>query len=294
MNVLRPLAAAIAAIALLGACASQRNAPEGTVTIGTFNMEWLGDGTNDRKPRTDADYLRIADIVLKSGADVLGVQEVENEAALRKVLRYCSGFDGMVLQGETEQNVGVIWRKTVTVDSVGPFDGLVVQPKRSRPGLVVRCRYEGFDWLMMVVHLKSTSRFDSTNQLRELARDIRSKQASALRQWTDSVLAAGGEQDVLIVGDMNDFPTRRSLPTLTALEESSSMRFLTKDMKSCGRADRLAIDHVLASTQASERAIQSSIRTEDFHTFLDSESANKVSDHCPVIVRFHSARADND
>jgi endonuclease/exonuclease/phosphatase family metal-dependent hydrolase len=288
------LLAAAVLCGFLAGCASQRNAPEGTVTVGTFNMEWLGDGPGDRKPRTDADYLRIADIVIKSGADVLGVQEVENEAALRKVLRYCQDFDGMVLKGETDQNVGVIWRKSVTVDSIGPFDGLVVQPKRSRPGLVVRCRYEGFDWLMMVVHLKSTSRFDSTNQLRELAREIRSKQAAALRNWSDSVLASGAEQDVLIVGDMNDFPSRRSMPTLTTLVDSPSMRFLTKDMKSCGRADRMAIDHVIASTQASKRAIASSIRTEDFYAFLDKESADNVSDHCPVLVRFHSAAADND
>ena len=55
------------------------------VTIGTFNMEWLGDGVGDTKKRTDADYLRIADIIEKTGADVIGIQEVENEAALKKV-----------------------------------------------------------------------------------------------------------------------------------------------------------------------------------------------------------------
>ncbi|MBU3741275.1 MAG: hypothetical protein FGM24_03205 [Candidatus Kapabacteria bacterium] len=289
----RLLAAALVAVMAVG-CASNRPAPDGTVTVGTFNMEWLGDGNGDRKPRTDADYLRIADIVIKSGVDVLGVQEVENAAALRKILRYCADYDGMVLRGETDQNVGVIWRKSVKVDSVGPYEGLVVQAGRSRPGLVVRCRYEGFDWMMMVVHLKSTSRFDSTNQLRELAREIRSQQASALRRWSDSVLAAGAEKDILIVGDMNDVPTKKSMPTLTALTESTAMRFLTKDMKSCGPRDRLAIDHVVASTQAASRLVAGSIRTEDFHSFLDAESAEKVSDHCPVVVRFHSAAADND
>ena len=280
--------------ALLAGCATNRSAPDGTVSVGTFNMEWLGDGAGDRKQRSDADYLRIADIVIKSGADVLGVQEVENEAALRKVLRYCPDFDGMVLEGETDQNVGVIWRKTVKVDSIGPFDGLVVQPKRSRPGLVMRCRYEGFDWLMMVVHLKSTSRYDSTNQLRELSREIRAKQAEALRRWTDSVVAAGAEKDVMIVGDFNDAPMRKTMPTLTALVESPSVRFLTRDLKSCGRGDRPAIDHVLTSTQAAERAIESSVRMEDFHEFLDKAEADKVSDHCPVIVRFRSSQADND
>lgn len=287
------VAGVLVALLVIG-CASNRPAPDGTVTVGTFNVEWLGDGSEDRMPRTDADYLRIADIVIKSGADVLGVQEVENDAALRKILRYCSEYDGMVLKGETAQNVGVIWRKSVKVDSVGPYEGLVVQAGRSRPGLIVRCSYEGFDWLMMVVHLKSTSRFDSTNQLRELAREIRSQQASALRRWSDSLLTTGAEKDILIVGDMNDVPTKKTMPTLTALTESTSMRFLTKDMKSCGPRDRLAIDHVIASAQAASRLVAGSVRTEDFHAFLDAESAEKVSDHCPVVVRFHSAAADND
>lgn len=273
-------------LGVFAGCSTPHGTPEGTVTVGTFNMEWLGDGVDDRKPRADQDYLRIADIVLKSGVDVMGLQEIENETALRKVLRYCDGFDGMVLKGETEQNVGVLWRKTVDVRPIGAYMPLVVQPKRSRPGLLVQCKKDGFDWLMMIVHLKSTSRFDSTNQLREESRVVRSRQAEILRAWADSVLAAGKETDLFIVGDLNDFPTRRSMPTLTALAESSSMRFVTRDLKSCGKGDRNAIDHVVASTTAARRLIDGSVRTEDFHAFLDATDADKVSDHCPVVVRF--------
>lgn len=286
MSMRRHLVLGSCLLAILVGCSTPHGTPDGTVAVGTFNMEWLGDGVGDRKPRNDADYLRIADIVLKSGADVLGVQEVENETALRRVLRYCEGYDGMVLKGETEQNVGLIWRSNVSVRVLGAYMPLVVQPQRSRPGLVVHCTRDGFDWVMMIVHLKSTSRYDSTNQLREESRVVRSKQAAVLRAWADSVVADGKETDVFIVGDLNDFPTRRSMPTLTALAESSDLRFLTRDLKSCGKGDRNVIDHVVVSSTAARRYIDGSVRTEDFHAFLDAADADKVSDHCPVVARF--------
>jgi endonuclease/exonuclease/phosphatase family metal-dependent hydrolase len=125
--------------------------------VATFNVEWLGDGVNDTKPRTDGEYMRIADIIIKTGADVVGLQEIENQAALNKVLRFLKQeheYEGIVLEGYGgQQHAGVMWKKSITVTPKGAYTPLVTEAGRSRPGFVVECKKGDFDWVMMVVHL---------------------------------------------------------------------------------------------------------------------------------------------
>ena len=282
------------ACAFLLACHTPQGAPENTVIIGTFNIEWLGDGASDLKPRSDQECLLIADVIARTGVDVLGVQEVENDVALRRVTRYLDGYTGYLADAGIKQNVGLIVRKGVQVEPLGTYDALTLGRRGLRPGYVVRCTKGSFDWVMMVVHLKSTSRHDSTNQLRDESRQIRLEQVALLKRWSDSVIAAGKERDVIIVGDFNDFTSRRQNATLTPLLESSSMQFLTGALKSCKNDNWTTIDHVVVSTSAQERVMKGSERMENTRAFLQPQMADAVSDHCPVIVRFSTAGPDND
>lgn len=293
MNHLRVIISA-ATCALLVACQTPQGSPDTTVTIGTFNIEWLGDGVSDTKPRTDQECLLVADVIARTGVDVLGVQEVENDAALRRVTRYLDGYTGYLADAGIKQNVGLIVRKGVNVEVLGTYDALTLGRKGLRPGYVVRCTKGSFDWIMMVVHLKSTSRHDSTNQLRDESRQIRLEQVALLKQWSDSVVAAGKERDVVIVGDFNDFTSRRQNATLTPLLESSSMQFVTGALKSCKNDNWTTIDHVVVSRSAQERLMKGSERMENTRAFLQPQMADAVSDHCPVIVRFSTAGPDND
>lgn len=291
---LKVLPSVLPAVLLLGSCASQQS-PDTTATIGTFNIEWMGDGIGDRVVRTDADHLRIADIIIKSGADVLGVQEIENERALKLILRYLDGYDGFVTEAGSQQRVGVIYRKGVQVEKVGEYRPLQLEMGDTlRPGLVVKCRKGSFDWLQMVVHLKSTSRFDSTQQMREESRMLRSRQAGVIQAWTDSVLAAGGEQDVIITGDWNDFPLRQREATLDAVTTKNTLTFLTKELKSCSNPKWYVIDHVVVSTSVMRRYHSGTERTENVRAYLDAQEVEKVSDHCPVVAQFDVIAPDND
>lgn len=283
----------IVVVLFLG-CSSPQGSTDLTVAVGTFNIEWLGDGVDDMKPRTDQECLLIADIIARSGADVLGVQEIENEDALKRVLRYLEGFDGFVYDAGIKQNVGVVYKKNVEVRLVGPYTALTVGRARLRPGIVVQCKKGSFDWLMMVVHLKSTSRADSTNELRDESRKIRMEQAGLLARWTDSVVAGGSEKDVMIVGDLNDFPGRRQQGTLGPIMESSELTILTSALKSCKTEGWMTIDHVVVSKSANTRVIKGSEHVENIRAFLKPSLADAVSDHCPVIVRFSTQGPDND
>ncbi len=286
---------ALGCTVVFNGCSTGRGIADTTATIASFNIEWLGDGVDDNKPRTDQDYLRIADIIVKTEADVIGVQEIENPAALHKVLRYLNGYTGYVHAGGGKQNVGVIFKSGVSVKVLGGYGKLTLdRPGRLREGLLLQCSKQNFDWIQMVVHLKSTSRYDSTAELREESKDLRSRQCEVLKIWTDSVLADGKETDVVITGDFNDYPSRKNQPTLTSISESSNLVFATRELKSCKNAQWIGIDHVVVSKSAEKRLMTSATRSENFRAFLDDKDAEAVSDHCPVIVRFDASAPDND
>lgn len=284
-----PLLLAVGVGLWLAGCAHAPTDGGNRLTVATFNVEWLGDGVNDTKPRTDGEYMRIADIIIKTGADVVGLQEIENQAALNKVLRFLKQeheYEGIVLEGYGgQQHAGVMWKKGITVTPKGAYTPLVTEAGRSRPGFVVECKKGDFDWVMMVVHLKSTSRFDSTTALREQARYIRLQQADAIVRWADSVMT-NKDPDVLVVGDFNDFPDRKTNATLSAIVDYDGLHFLTSALSSCKDAKWKAIDHIVASSAMKGRVHQNSIRTENFYQYLERSDADQISDHCPVVVSF--------
>jgi endonuclease/exonuclease/phosphatase family metal-dependent hydrolase len=288
MHALRLLSVITTAGSLFVGCQSARVQDPNTATIGTFNIEWLGDGKDDQKPRTEEEYRRIADVIDRTQADVLGVQEIESQEALDRVLKYLPDYKGVVYNAGIPQNVGVVYRHgEISVTPVGPYMPLTVGRNRMRPGFVVSCKKGSVDWTMMVVHLKSTSRMDSTDALREESRLIRGKQVAMLRSWSDSVVKSTDEKDVVIVGDFNDFTGRRSeQATLTPLINSSEMSFLTGSLRSCKNPNWYVIDHVVVSRTMKDRMVVSSERVDDTRAFLSPDAASAVSDHCPVTVRF--------
>ena len=279
---------ALAGSSLLVGCQTARMSDPDHVTIGTFNIEWLGDGVDDQKPRSEDEYRRIADVVNRTGADVLGVQEVESQEALDRVLKYIPEYKGILYNAGIPQNVGIIYKpSSITVKPIGPYMPLTLSRNRMRPGFVVSCTKGDVNWLMMVVHLKSTSRMDSTDALREESRLVRGKQVAMLRSWSDSVVKTTDEKDVVIVGDFNDFTGRRGdQATLTSLINSSEMSFLTGTLKSCKNPAWYVIDHVVVSRTMRDRMVPSSERVDDPRSFLPNRDASGVSDHCPVVVRF--------
>lgn len=267
-------------------CGTPQGTTETTVTMGTFNIKWLGDGRSDLVERSDADYLAIADLIIKSKADVLGLQEIENQDALDKVLRYLEDYRGEVLNAGNKQKLAVVYHKAVEVKSLGAYAPLQLdKPNRLRPGFVVGCKKGSFDWVQMIVHLKSTSRYDSTSSLRELSREYRAKQVEALQYWADSVQTAG-EPDVVITGDLNDYPQRTRNATLTAMLDAGTMNFVTADLPSCRNKKWHLIDHVVVSESIMSRFVSGSARTENFYEFLTEAEADRISDHCPVVAKF--------
>ncbi|MBK9250057.1 MAG: endonuclease/exonuclease/phosphatase family protein [Ignavibacteria bacterium] len=281
------------AIVTPGCAKSPGNSPQ-KVSIGTFNIGWLGDGIDDKISRTEEDFKRIAGVISESNVDVMGLQEIKNKTAITNVLKYLPDYSYYIGHHGKSQNVCVIFRNDVKVTDEGEFMPIAVDTSRNRPSLVLKCKKGNFDWKMMIVHFKSSSRYDSTPEMQSEARRMRTAQAEVASMWVDSLLTDPKEQDIFIVGDCNDFPQRTKNPTLMALIANKNIEFLTHETKSCRNEKWFGIDHIICSKSAKKRVITGSDHSVNFYAQYPKETADKISDHCPVIIDFEVVTPDND
>jgi predicted extracellular nuclease len=222
------------------------------------------------------------------------LQEIENMQALNQLLVHLPDYTAILGSGGKSQNVGFMYRKSLKVESIGEYLPIAIDPSRNRPGYVVKVKKGNFDCYVMSVHFKSTSRFDSTDEMRIESRRIRREQSQKAMAWIDSIKSNNIDQDIFIVGDLNDFPKREKEPTLQALTNSSEITFLTSEMKSCKFQSFYVIDHIIASKSAQNRFIKGSEHIIDIYSMHSKEVVEKISDHCPIVMQFDVTQPDND
>jgi exonuclease III len=264
------------------------------ISIGTYNMEWLGDGYNDKLERNEDDYKQLAEIIKNTDVDLLGVQEIENEKAIKRILKYLPDYDFYIGSHGHTQNVGILYKNDIDIKEIHEYIPLEVEKGRTRPGLVFQAKKGNFEWEMMVVHFKSTSQYDDTEQKIDDSRELRLKQSTRLSYWIDSVLQVGKESDIVIVGDFNDTPLRKEFNSLEPLSNDSNIKFLTDSLKSCKYRNWYVIDQIIVSQSAFNRVINNSLRIYDTYSTLPKNKLEKISDHCPIIVDFEVKSPDRD
>lgn len=272
---------------------SSDNLTTNALVIGTFNIEWLGDGINDRIDRNESDYSRIAKLIEQTDADVLGLQEIENDKALVRLITHLKDYDYKIFPGESNQNNAVIFKRNIAIKKAALYYPIATDSGVTRPGLVFYGKKDSFDWISMVVHFKSTSRFDDTPEKRERSYEIRQRQATVLSKWVDSVHQNSTEKDIIILGDLNDNPERKK-SRLKILDLNDNISFLTRDFKSCKNETWDLIDHIVISKKAKQRNIRSSTFVFDFYSSLNDFEKSKISDHCPVLTAFDLKLPDDD
>jgi len=279
---------------ILIGCESFRNEyDENAITMATFNVEWLGDGIEDRNLRNEIDYKRIAEVLIDLKADIIGLQEVENDLALEKIIKFMPGYKYIVGETGYIQNPAFLYRDTILVKFVQNYKPLAVKANRTRPGLLVYVKKGNFDFYLMNVHFKSTSRADSTEELKLESYALRRKQAEVLRNWSDSLLNYSIEKDIIIIGDFNDNPLRPS-KILSPLLFSNNFLFLTDKLGSCKNPDWDNIDHIVINKSVFQRFIQGSVYMYNIPAKYEDYEVKKISDHCPVIAKFNILIPDND
>jgi endonuclease/exonuclease/phosphatase family metal-dependent hydrolase len=252
------------------------------VNIGTFNIQWLGDGEDDNVIRSESDISNIAEVIRLSDADLLGLQEVENEAAMSLLIEKLEDYDYEISNYGSYQNQAVIFKKGIDVRNFRTYYPLKIN-EDTRAGIVVEINLYGKKINFMSVHLKSTSRYDSTQVLREISYKYRKSQAEILSKWADSL--SERDEYFIITGDFNDNPKRKST-SIGLLENNTDLIFLTDEFTSCKNKLWKSIDHILISKNLKKYYMNGSNRIINTYNMFTDSVAEKVSDHCPVVATF--------
>lgn len=109
----------------------------------------------------------------------------------------------------------------------------------------------------------------------------RAKQATVLRGFVDSLLAADGHANIVVAGDLNDYPFSPAVQTLTA---GGAVKDLIASVPEAERYSYVfegqsqVLDHILASQ--APRGVDYDV------VHINAEFADQASDHDPQVVRF--------
>lgn len=252
------------------------------INIGTFNIQWLGDGIEDNITRADTDYARIAGIIDNSEADIICLQEIENSGSLELLTNHLNGFQYYITNYGEKQNLGVLYKNDLNLDNFKIYDKLKINDD-TRPGLVFDYHYNNSIITFLVVHLKSTSRYDSTVELKNLSYKYRAAQSIIIERFIDSLSSIN--KNFIITGDFNDNPLKSNSQIIN-LHQNKNITFLTSGFKSVKNPMWMNIDHIIISNSLLENYLNGSNRIYNFGNSILEKYLNKISDHYPVIATF--------
>jgi len=273
----------LAYVFILLLCAAQANAAE--LKIATWNIAWLNatDGKG-QIARSQADYDRLAGYVQKLDADIIALEEVQGEAAARRVFdptTYSFHFEAR----RDDQMVGFAIKKTVTYKANPDLDELNVSGGLRR-GADITVAANGKELRLLAVHLKSGCwDFELTNPKKDC--QSLNRQVPILENWIDDRAKAG--QAFIVLGDFNrrfDAPGDKFWPEIDDGDPNGlKLHRLTAGLKAeCWNSHYPRfIDHIIADAKAFTYLVPKSFQQ---LVYGEKTEDKRLSDHCPISARF--------
>lgn len=295
-RILITITAAFAISGCMNVPRTSRAGPDAALKIATWNIEHLAEanGTGCR-PRTNQDYLTLRRYADQLDADVIAFQEVENEAAARRVFdprRYsiimsrrpdgtrdgtCYDVPGQAIR---RQAVGFAVRKGVPFSRNPDLSDLALGNPDLRWGVDITVG-ETAPARLLALHLKS-----GCNAGRSPTDDdcpVLFAQLPIVERWVEARARAG--ETFAVLGDWNRRMASRDDSFFADLNDSDppgSALTLAGNGVAAGCKARYSefIDFIALGTKANERLIPASF--EEFTYGVPEE--RHPSDHCPVSV----------
>jgi len=278
------------------------------LTVASWNFGFLAeeDGRGCY-PRVANDYDRLRDYVRRIDADIIAFQEVESEAAAERVfdpavydISITKGgtddFEATPCWGQPDQNlvpqrVGFAVRKGLNErgftlgdpDEISEFIVPSTDGLKTRPALELPLEYEGTDFRLLSVHLKSGCATDFLPNKKKACGPLWA-QGEVLEDWVDGHTREGIR--TIILGDFNRQLTKNGDKFWSNLDDSdprgSDLEVVAKNERAfCGPYEQF-IDHIVVDKGADLFVDEQSFRTLRF----DEPWHRAPADHCPIIVAF--------
>lgn len=291
-----------------------------TIEVGTFNIRFFPcnqDGEMMKKydihmkyppEGLSTDTTMLFDILKDLDIEILAVQEIVDPPLFGAMAKRHLGdnFEFIFAPSDIWQKVGILY-DTTAVRLIGePFiywEVALDKPDRLRPALAAYFKSvpDGFDFHIVVVHLKSSPKYF----------DMRQEQWTQLEKIVYK-LSEGDrkDKDIILLGDFNHVSGLGSgefLPVIDRMDFYWTVGGDTTLITNYWRPDwkkpeikGSAIDQIFISRDATEEFVPASLKVgavcSEGHDLISGEFPEyyqKISDHCPVFVSF-KAFPDND
>jgi endonuclease/exonuclease/phosphatase family metal-dependent hydrolase len=250
----------------------------GEVWVMTWNIQLF--------PKSDLAAAKVQNILVASPYDLVAVQEIDDMTAFGQLDGALGAYTAVMANdpfGDTR--VGLLYRhSTVMVSEVETLfpDDTYAFPRRP---LKARVSAQGVDFTVVVVHLKATN--DGDSELRR--RDAVTK----LDAWMQAQLAAGADEDIMVLGDWNDRlidPPAENVfgPILDHPERYRFVNLPLAQMEAQGGGSYIPfdsfIDHILVTRDMDAEVGAAEVRLLKLDQ-ADDAYQSSVSDHRPVLVK---------
>lgn len=258
-----------------------------TAKVAAWNLAGYGGIPSQRMERQveglallDAEVVALVEINPISALETLR-QGLENKGVI---------YETSIIPQAGDLHIGVMFKRGVTAENARLIDGSDLGDPDRRKAFVVDMKIGRFDFMLIVVHLKSGRA--STEQ------QIRDEQAKVIGQFIKERREASRD-DILLVGDFNMIPGQ-DVSNFHHLGGDDLMDFVSSwDLQDrfshileAGRANLL--DGFAISRTFSTEYIRGSLRLFPMHWCMDiglERFRESVSDHLPFVAAF---RIDRD
>ena len=258
-----------------------------TAKIAAWNLAGFG-GIPEERLQEQIKGLTLLD------ADVVALVEVNPITALETLKEGLAAkgvtYHSSILPQQNDLHIGVLFKEGITAQNPRLLERSDLGDSRRRKAFLVDMEVGRFDFLLMVVHLKSGRGGDE--------QQIRDQQAQVIGQFiTDR--RNQSREDILLVGDFNMIPGQ-DVSNFHHLGGEDLMDFLSSwDLQDryshileAGRANLL--DGFAISRTYSTEYIRGSLRLFPMHWAMDigqERFKDTVSDHLPFVASFRIDRS---
>ena len=258
-----------------------------TAKIAAWNLAGFGGIPVERLDR-QVEGLSLLD------AEIIALVEINPISALDHLKQGLAAkgvnYNSIILPQENDLNLGVLFKQGITAENPRFIEGSDLGDSGRRKAFVVDMKVGRYDFMMIVVHLKS-GRGSREQQIRD-------EQAKVIGEFITEQ-RANSRDDIVLVGDFNMIPGQ-DVSNFHHLGGEDLMDFLSSwDLQDryshileAGRANLL--DGFAISRKYHTEYIRGSLRLFPMHWAMDvgrDRYRESVSDHLPFVASF---RIDRD
>lgn len=267
------------------------------ITIATWNIAWFGDGIRDevlrgnqrggQYLREEADFERLRGVVSRlrdHGVEVVGLQEVENAAAVRRIFPEADWDLFLSLRDtdpEWSQRTAIVVRRTAGWRVERHPDVVEWSPQgRDRHGVDLTLARGEERVRVLTVHFQSGCQGDSLDSGKRPCGFLR-MQLAVLKGWLFARMGEG--IPTVVAGDWNRLVSRSGDETVAELPGESLVLPPVSRAPGCwgGRFDHY-VDHIVAFAPAGRMA--ASHEFEEVLYEAPVSLRDRLSDHCPLVA----------